>query len=1153
VLREFLIYIILAIFSLVETFAQIKNQKFYHITRDDGLSQSTVNCIVKGSQGYMWFGTNDGIDRYDGYQFIYYRHDEENLNSIGLGRVNILYTDSGKRLWVGTDQGGLSFYDPQSDQFIPISAIEKLYPETNNDIRDITGTGDGRIWIASYGKGLILYDPEKNEIQSIAFQLIPEISSLEYSKSGDLYIGSSHGLYKIDHALHIDETIVPQYITELKNIPVISLYTSSTGLIWIGTYGNGAYSYNPVTKELKEYSTNGKTSPRLNHGIVRDIIEDADGNILFATGGGGLNFLHSGTNSIEYIQYRLNYQNGLNTNILYSLYRDDIGNLWIGTYNGGANILFKAKDKFGHIKSYGAEDDLSNNAVLAILEAPDGKLFIGTDGGGLDIFDPIRHHFTHIKHDPGNRNSVCGDVIKSLYFDSKGILWIGTFNNGLTAYNLDKNKFSHYTHQPGSSEGLSFNNIWDLDEDAKGNIWIATLGGGLDMYNPGKNCFTNFQNSPQDSNSISDNVISSILIDSKGVLWVGTEYGGVCKSSDPERGSFKAYNRTLNKEIISSNQISTIFEDSHGNIWVGTIGGGLNLYDKTKDKFITYNESDGLPNNLVYAILEDLAGNLWISTNNGLSKFINGTDQPSSPVEFVNYTAGDGLQSNEFSPQSACITRQGILYFGGINGINYFDPAKIITNDHIPPIIITGFKIFNKDVDHKQPGSPIKQPISLTKEIKLSYEQSMITFEFAALDFTAPSENQYKYMLEGFEENWNDVGNQRSATYTNLNPGTYTFKVIGSNNDNIWNNKGVSLKLTITPPFYRTWVFRITLTFLIVIGILGFFRLRLHSLETHRKLLRKMVDERTKELLSLNSLLEKRNQEIQDQQEELVIQKENLIKVNEEMERNQIKIKEQNIELEEHHHNLEELVKLRTRELETAKQRAEESDLLKTSFLSNMSHEIRTPLNAIVGFSSLLTEEDLNDEEKLEFIKQINSNTEILLVLIDDILDLAKIESNQLSIVNTDVQLNEFIDELHKTFLLREPSNFEFRVNNSLESHDLVINTDRTRLRQILINLLDNSFKFTEKGYIELGSLIRKKNLILYVEDSGIGMSGNVLDRIYERFYKIERSIEKIYRGTGLGLTITKKLVSMLGGRIHVASKEGEGTRFEVSIPLTTK
>lgn len=1140
------------LFTILPTFGQFNSQKFYHLSRNSGLSQSTVNSIVKDTMGYMWFGTNDGLNKYDGYKFTYYKYDPANPKSIGLGRVRALYIDKKGRLWAGTDQGGLYLYRAQYDNFkrYPRS-LERDAKGLYSSIRDILETTDGRMWIATYGNGLILYNPDNDSVLEITTPQILNINSIEYY-GDDLYIGSETGVFRLKNAKPGIKTFVaPQPLPNLPVMQIFRLYADRDGILWIGTYGNGAFAYDIRTTSFTEYSTRQHNSRHLNHDIVRDFIEeDGTNNLIIGTGGGGLSILNKSSQKMEYVTSRLNDQSSLNSDIIYTFYRDDIRNLWIGTYNGGVNILFKSKDKFGHIQSFGGENDLSNNSVLSICEAYDGKIWFGTDGGGLDLFDPSNGNFKHFKYNPFNSNSLSGDVIKSLLLDSRGMLWVGTFNEGLTVFDAAKNKFTRFFYDPLNSAGLSQNHIWDIAEDSDGNIWIATLGGGLDMYDRTSKRFLHYRNNPSSPTSLSDNVLSCILYDSKGTLWIGTEFGGVNKLKDKSKGVFKIYNRGASEGLISSNQISTIFEDSKKNIWVGTIGGGLNLYIEDQDRFFSYTEADGLADNLIYGILEDDEGNLWLSTNSGISEFIHGIERPKL-VSFKNYSVGDGLQSNEFSPQSTCKTSDGILYFGGITGINYFYPTHIVSNDHIPPIVITDLKIFNKSVSMNDPGSPLNKPISQTREIKLSYKQSIITFEFAALDFTLPSRNQYKYILEGFETKWNHVGNQRNATYTNLNPGRYIFRVTGSNNDDKWNQEGTSLKLTITPPFWKTWFFRIALLITIIFLIIAFYKLKLRSLQHNKKVLTSLVDERTRSLLNLNRLLEKQNKEIQFHREELLVQKENLMKINHELADKQSQIQEQNEELEKHRHNLEELINQRTSELEKAKLKAEESDRLKSSFLSNMSHEIRTPLNAIVGFSTLIAEDDTTHDERAEFIRQISANSDTLLVLIDDILDLSKIESNQLKIINSEFNVHEFLDELYNTFSFHNKPNLIFQLNNPLRDTKLELNSDRTRLRQVLINLLDNSFKFTDEGFIEFGVELRNRNIIFYVKDSGIGMSEKVKNKIFDRFYKSDENSERVYRGTGLGLTITQKLVELLEGKISVISQEGKGSFFEITLPYS--
>jgi signal transduction histidine kinase/ligand-binding sensor domain-containing protein len=1102
----------------------------------------------------LWFGTNDGLNKYDGYEFTHYKHEPGDNKSLSLGRVFSIFLDSRGRLWAGTDQGGLNLFDPKSDNFQRYLIAQTDINEGQvNDIRHILETRDGKLWVATYGLGLWLFDPEERSFTPFRSETINFINQICYDPSGDIWVATSSGVFILNkgiNGLNNSGSLIP--VPQLAKLNILSLLADNQGLIWIGTYGMGAYQYNTKSGNLIHFSTAEPSDRKLSHNIIRAFIEDLDGNILVGTGGGGIDVIGTENKKEGNVSHKLNYQYSLNTNIVYGFFRDRTENLWIGTYNGGVNVVYRHKDKFGHLKSYGGSNDLSNNAILAIEEDQSGNLWIGTDGGGLNVYDPESSSFRHFRHIGNNPQSISGDVVKSLAFDHEGILWIGTFNAGLTAFDIEKNYFKRYYASADSPHTISENHIWDIEVDDMGNIWLGTLGQGLDCYVKEENRFLHFRHHPDTSTSLSNDFVSALLFDSKGRLWIGTEFGGLNMLVDAGKGEFRRFERLPGDTIsLSSNQISTIFEDSKGNLWIGTVGGGLNLYNEEDRTFRRFTVRNGLANNLICAILEDSYGTLWISTNNGLSRFTPPEDGKSSGG-FRNFYAGDGLQSNEFSPQSACATRSGKIYLGGIDGINYFSPSTIDINRNIPKIVLTNFLIFNKPVEIGGDSLLMKQHISQTRELHLSYKQAVITFEFAALDFNIPSQNRYKYKLEGFEEDWNDVGNRRTATYTNLDPGRdYTFRVIGSNNDGVWNNEGLSIDIYIKPPFHKTWGFRLGLILLVICLIFLTYRLKVNSLQQHRKKLKLLVDARTSELLKLNKVLETQNQEIQFHREELLTQKESLILANQELEKNQVKITEQNFELEKHRNNLEGLVKVRTAELEKSKREAEKSDQLKSAFLSNMSHEIRTPMNAIIGFSALLAEPDINQREKDEFVQQINTNSEILLVLIDDILDLSKIESNQLSLSFGPIDIKSFIIELHKTFVITKKPWIDFRLETNIEDGEKIY-SDRTRLRQILINLLDNAFKFTDHGYVKLEVSCQNEFVKVAVEDTGIGISTEILERIFDRFYKSDHPPEKIYRGAGLGLTITRKLVEMLGGKIKVTSQMEKGSRFEITLPFNT-
>jgi signal transduction histidine kinase/ligand-binding sensor domain-containing protein/CheY-like chemotaxis protein len=1142
--------VIIFLSGTISVFSQNSYSKFYHISRNTGLSQSTINCIIKDTTGYMWFGTNDGLNRYNGYTFQYFKHNPHNPNSLGLGRVLCMYISKDGKLWVGTDQGGLNLFNPEKEIFTHyLNTKGNLNTLASNDVRAIIEDEQGNLYIACYGGGISYFD-KKTELFSSILLSDNNVNCLEYDMANNLLAGTLTGVEVLKNAKIDPKPTKPEKLEKLNGIFINTIFNDSRGTLWFGTYGIGVYSFNLIKNEWTHYNDNSNKDYRINYNIVRAFSEDSKHNILIGTGGGGINLISDQNKVTGSIQNHLNNQYSISSDIVYSLYKDDKNNLWVGTYNTGVDINFVVKDKFNHLRSFGDPNSLSKNAVLSITQDKEGNFWIGTDGGGLNKYDPKTNTFKHYLHSNTEPGTISGNVAKSLFLDKNNILWIGTFNAGLNAFNIKTETFKNYIHDNNNPNSIASNHIWDIDQDADGNLWLATLSSGLDCFNPVTNSITHYIHNSQDSTSLSDNQVSVVEIDSKGNTWIGTEYGGISMMKNKHLGKFTNFRRTdYANGSLSSNQICTIYEDSKGQIWVGTVGGGIDAYIESTGRFVTLNEEKGLPSNLVYAFLEDKESNLWISSNNGLSKFLRTSTMLEKPI-FQNFDLSDGLQSNEFSPQASYKTSTGEMYFGGINGINSFIPDSLKLNQSKPPVIITDFKIFNKSVEVGTPGSPLQKSISHTKALKLNYSQSVITFEFAALDFVMPLKNRYKFKLIGFEDNWNDVGNQRTATYTNLNPGKYIFKVIGSNNDGIWNENGASIEIFVTPPYYKTWWFRITVVLLITLLIYLYYRRRLNDFETQQKKLKNMVDERTSDLLSLNKLRENQNKEIANQKSELILQKENLLNANLELEKKQIQIQQQNEELEQHRHNLQNIVAQRTSELEKAKLKAEESEQLKMAFLSNMSHEIRTPMNAIIGFSSLLADDDITDKERQDFIRLINTNGESLLVLIDDILDLSRIEANQIEIKKTIFNIFQFISDLYINYKQTKSVNkkFEF-ILTALIDQNRQIETDQHRLRQILVNLLDNAFKFTTQGSIELKIIELNQQFIFTVNDTGIGIDEDAIPYIFDRFRKGNENSNKLYRGAGLGLAISKRLAELLNGQLNVESTVKKGSKFTLAIP----
>jgi signal transduction histidine kinase/DNA-binding response OmpR family regulator/streptogramin lyase len=512
----------------------------------------------------------------------------------------------------------------------------------------------------------------------------------------------------------------------------------------------------------------------------------------------------------QFFQYSHDAKNvsSLSSNGVFSIYEDNTNVLWVGTYAGGLNKFDRDKEQFIHY--FNDRDDpssLCNNTVFSICEDSFGDLWVGTYDCGLNKYDREKEQFTNYFYDPDNPASLSDNDVLSIYEDNSGLLWVGTYGGGLNKYDRKKEQFTIYAHNPNDRTSLSKNEIFTIIEDNFGDLWIGTDGGGLNNFNKEKEQFTHYIHDPNNPASLSANRVFSIFEDKSGILWIGTDVGGLNKF-DREKKQFTYYKYDPDDpSSLSNNAVLSIYEDKSGVLWIGTYGGGLNKFNSEKEQFTHYRETDGLPNDVIFGILEDEYGNLWLSTNKGISRFTPGTGL------FRNYDVRDGIQGNEFNQGAYHKSKNGNMFFGGINGLTKFHPDSVKDNPHITPIVITGFQLFNKPVpigiDTSNNRLILKKSITGTKEIELTYKDYVISFEFAALDFHIPEKNQYAYIMEGFDKDWTYTNaDRRFVTYTNLDPGEYTFRVKGSNNDGIWNDEGTALIILITPPLWATtWAY----------------------------------------------------------------------------------------------------------------------------------------------------------------------------------------------------------------------------------------------------------------------------------------------------------------------------------------------------------
>jgi diguanylate cyclase (GGDEF)-like protein len=625
----------------------------------------------------------------------------------------------------------------------------------------------------------------------------------------------------------------------LSSNRINSICEGKEGILWIGTDSKGLDKFDTEKEIFTHYKHNSANSNSLSSNRINSICEGKE-SILWIGTDTGLNKFDTEKKIFTNYKHNPADPNSLSNNNVISVYLDKSKILWVGVHSVGINKYNNRKEKFTLFKHESTNlNSLCGNGIRSICEDNTGNYWIGTQYKGLNKFDRKKGKFTHYKHNGNDPNSLINNFILYIYEDSEGLLWIGT-QIGLDKFDKQKEKFTHYKNDPGNPNSLSHGLVRIIYEDKPGTLWIGVDGGGLNKFDKRKEIFTHYKHNPDNPESISSNRIITLYVDRGGTFWIGT-FGEGLNRFDKEKGIFDHYkNDPYDPSSLSNNRIISINEDLSEMLWIGTYGGGFNKFDKKKGIFKHYTKKDGLSNNTVYGILFDKSGNLWLSTNKGISRFNPETET------FRNYDVEDGLQGNEFNSASYYKNRKGEMFFGGVNGLNIFYPEDIKDNPHIPPIVVNTFRMFDKITTFDTENSK-------TKKVELSYENNFISFEFAALDYINPKKNQYAYMLEGIDDEWIYCGTRRYASYTQLKPGKYIFRVKGSNNDNIWNEEGISLRIVVIPAFWQTWWFK----FLIVISGLGiaFIFYRAITIKGQKKKLENQVIERTSQLDKANQKL----------------------------------------------------------------------------------------------------------------------------------------------------------------------------------------------------------------------------------------------------------------------------------------------------------
>ncbi len=1072
--KSYLIVIVLSaflVFSAAAEDALPEDIRFEHMGTADGLSSSSVSKIIQDRQGLLWFGTQSGLNRFDGYSIERYEHDPFDKNSLSHNLIQTMYYEDDDVLWLGT-YGGLNRFDMKSGEFTWYQhSADDRATLSNNVVVAVTQSSRDELWVGTL-KGLNRYDEENNRF--IRYTELPNdvIRSLAVDNQGTLWVGSYGGLSRYVAEEDRFVTFTPEG-GEKDSLPspfVMSILPDpeKRELLWIGTWGGGVSKINTHTGEMVTYT--------LPSNEIYTMMFDSAGRLWAGTWGSGLYVIYPETGDVRSIDEA-------SGQVIYSLLEDESGIIWIGTNGEGVYKYVPWENSFrSFVHDPKDPATISDGKIISAHFDRDGTGWFGTYNGGLNRYNPDTDTFTRYVHDPEDPNSLSNNLVNVIYRDSRGYLWIGT-NGGLNRYMPESGSFRRIFSGSGDHT-LPEDVVFEIAEDSSGDLWLGTNTSGVAVYSRETGSFRVLSHDPEDPRSLSDNLVRTILHDSRGGTWIGTNDG--LNRYDPETDGFVRYFHDIDRpgETISSDNIREIYEDEKGRIWIATMGGGVSRYRRKDDSFSYITVEDGLASNHVLGVLEDSSGNLWFPTNRGISIY--------NPEEggFRTINESNGLLSNVLTKASVR-SPEGNFYIGSEKGITVIKDVTKEEQKYVPPLVITEFSVLGKQRELEQTGPHRYAPV------KLDYTDSFFSLEFSLLDYSSPGQNKYAYMLEGFDDDWKQ-SERNYVSYTNLDAGTYTLRIIGAGSRGNWNEDGIMIPIEVLPPWWKSTAAYMGYLFLFAAGAaLIFLRVRRKRLE---------AEARIEEKERINRELDKK-------------------------------------------------VRERTAEIEKSRSLAEEASRAKTLFLANMSHEIRTPLNGLIGMLSLLSKTSLREKQK-EYLEYSRISADNLNILVNDLLDFERIEAGELKLTNEKFSLREVADYIRGLFdnAFREKG-LSLRVDLALGNVPEHVIGDRNRVVQVLTNLLSNALKYTGEGGVTVtisASGDREEvRYIFSVEDTGAGIAEENLESIFNHFTQIDGGYTKGSKGVGLGLAIVKQVTHAMKGTVSVESTLGEGSCFTVTLPLT--
>ena len=836
--------------------------RFGHLTLNDGLSQSNVLSVLQDSEGLMWFGTENGLNSYDGYEFRHFKRERGNPAALSNDFIFDVVEGADGSLWLATNGGGLANLDRKS-------GTVRTYRHDANDVGTIAGNvirrlhvdDAGMVWIGTRGAGLDLFDPQTEKFTHIDLgvaDISGTVFAIEQDSNGTLWVGGDHGLVGIN-AQTGELQSDADALESLGEQSVRAVLEDSDGQLWVGTYGDGLARFNTKTQAFDRFLNVENDTATLSGNQVSTVFEDSDGRLWVGTTT-GLNLVNRSTGTV--VRYIADNEDAtsLGGNDISSIYQDRSGLLWIGTKSHGVNKWNPRSWFYGYESAKEVTVDRSSPPnVMAFIDDGAGTLWLGTIGDGLNAIDRNSGEVTQYRADASGAQQIAGDRVMSLMRDSAGNIWVGTMMNGITRLNPESGETTNFRHDADNANSVSANGIMTMYEDRSGLVWIGTFGGGISRYNPVNESFTSFKSSPGDEYSISSNRVTSFAEDSNGDMWIGTDSGGLNLFDRSSERFHRFLHAPDDVSTLAADTVYSVNIDTDGVVWIGTHGGGLDRVVGNSDApaditFENISEKDGLANDVVYGVQFDDSGWIWMSTNYGISRYNAETG------EIKNLHRNDGLQSEEFNFGAHYRSDSGELFFGGHNGFNAFQPDDKPVSKAIPIIALTGF-FSGGDRDKSD------LPVDDSETVELSWKDDNVTFEFAAMDFVAPEQNRYMYKLEGFDKDWIDLGTRRRATYTDLPDGNYLLRVKAANSEGVWNESGFAVPVKVAAAPWDTWWAYVGYVALLTQVIAGFWfghRRRIRREEEYSHRLEHEVISRTEKLVDRNQQLKVLNKALQE-------------------------------------------------------------------------------------------------------------------------------------------------------------------------------------------------------------------------------------------------------------------------------------------------